>query len=239
MVRGLLPLLLVTAVGVVLLAVPVAAPAYHLSPTAEGSVFCYESYSTRVGGSAQIEVRSGSISSGDAYDGYLISQHLKVNGGGTNYMIRVGVMRNVVGTNFYWLCRNSSGDHLHYVTNSSPQDHLGSQVTARTYRPSSGSNWVVRIAGNWANDASGDHTATPGFSNINNATIGLVTNASSGHYGTWANPADNDTIRCSSDWGSSWIAWTSGGSPTETDPMGITGADWNTFNTSSWDVRNN
>jgi hypothetical protein len=154
-------------------------------------------------------------------------------------MVRVGVSKDSAGTNFYWLCRNSSGDHWHYVVNSDPADYTGTQVTARAYRTSSTSGWVVRIAGNWANDASGDHTASPGFNSIDGETIGLVTNASSGHYGTSSDPANNDTFRCSADYGSSWVAWGGGFAPTVTDPMSITGAAWDSFPSSSWDVRNN
>lgn len=229
------------------------AQASHLSPAAQGHVSVYNSSANWDGARAKIEVRQGDISLDDANDGLIVSQHLLIadySAHGTDYFVRTGIMRqqndpdqgeNGIATVFYWLTRNASGDHLHLVPSPDAGTYNGQQPFFRICRESSGnSSFAIKIDGEYADDSGGDHLASPGFTQLDYIRVGLVTNASSGHYGTSANPADNTTIQRSTDYGGSWDY--AGSSYAQdaivVDSQGLTGADWTTRVQSSWDYRN-
>jgi hypothetical protein len=231
---------------VVFVAFTATAQASHLSPAAQGHISVYNADANWDGARALIEVQEGSISLDDADAGRLISQHLMIadySTYGTTRFVRAGIVRQQMGTGlagittaFYWLTRNSSGDHWHYVVNNDPAAFACQQPPVRICRESSGSTaFTVRIDGDYANDASGDHLASPGFTEMDYYRVGMITNASSGHYGSAGNPAENINIKRTTDYGQTWDypAISTAQDPTASDAY----CDWTTRVRSSWDYR--
>ncbi len=109
----------------------------------------------------------------------------------------------------------------------------------RILNPGSGNDWVVTIAGQYAQDNSGDYTANTGYSTVDNYFIGLQFTAASGQYGTSSNPSNNTnlgrTLNNGSTWGYPSASYAQNGF--QNDPAGNTHLGWVTRPHTSWIYR--
>lgn len=196
-----------------------------------------------------MEVRAGDISATDAAAGRYIAQQLFINNAlySDGQYVTAGVIRRNNSqsdevTQFFWQNCNGSGEHWHYVQRDylDPADYVGTQQTVAIINFPDTNNWAVVIAGQYAQDNSGDFIANTGYDSVDNYFIGLQFTAASGKYGTNGNPSNNAGLQRSLDYGATW------GNPSasyaldgfQNDPAGWTHLGWTTRPTSSWIYRN-